>query len=92
MDYTTHLNTIIRYAREEAERLGTAQVMPDHLVLAILRVDDSKASQLLLQSGVDFADLKHDLDNHLFVSTYKLQLPDESTLEEFLIRQTKDYE
>lgn len=32
------------------------------------------------------------LDNHLFVSTYKLQLPDESTLEEFLIRQTKDYE
>ncbi len=68
MDYTTHLNTIIRYAREEAERLGTAQVMPDHLVLAILRVDDSKASQLLLQSGVDFADLKHDLDNHLFVS------------------------
>lgn len=32
------------------------------------------------------------MDNHLFVSTYKLQLPDESTLEEFLIRQTKDYE
>ena len=32
------------------------------------------------------------MDNHLFVSTYKLQLPDENTLEEFLIRQTKDYE
>lgn len=32
------------------------------------------------------------MDNHLFVSTYKLQLPDESTLEEFLIRQTKEYE
>ena len=32
------------------------------------------------------------MDNHLFVSTYKLQLPDESTLEEFLIRQTNDYE
>ena len=28
------------------------------------------------------------MDNHLFVSTYKLQLPDESTLEELLIRQT----
>ena len=68
MDYTQHLNTIIRSAREEAERLGTAQVMPDHLLLAILRVDESKASQLLLQSGVDFADLKHDIDNHLFVS------------------------
>ena len=32
------------------------------------------------------------MDNHLFVSTYKLQLPDESTLEEFLIKQTKEYE
>ncbi|MBR2196277.1 MAG: DUF1016 family protein [Salinivirgaceae bacterium] len=32
------------------------------------------------------------MDNHLFVSTYKLQLPDESTLEEFLMKQTKDYE
>ena len=32
------------------------------------------------------------MDNHLFVSTYKLQLPDENTLEEFLIQQTKDYE
>ena len=32
------------------------------------------------------------MDNHLFVSTYKLQLPDESTLEEFLIRQTKEFE
>ena len=32
------------------------------------------------------------MDNHLFVSTYKLQLPDENILEEFLMKQTKDYE
>ena len=32
------------------------------------------------------------MDNNLFVSTYKLQLPDENTLEEFLIKQTKEYE
>lgn len=32
------------------------------------------------------------MDNNLFVSTYKLQLPDENTLEEFLMTQTKDYE
>ena len=68
MDYTEHLNTILRYAREEAERLGTAQVMPDHLVLAILRVDDCKAGQLLLQSGVDAGELKRTIDAHLFVS------------------------
>lgn len=32
------------------------------------------------------------MDNHLFVSTYKLQLPDENTLEDFLTKQTKNYE
>ncbi len=68
MDYSPHLNTIIRYARQEAERLGTAQVMPDHLVLAILRVDESKAYQLLLQAGLDAAELKRTLDKHLFAA------------------------
>ena len=32
------------------------------------------------------------MDNQLFVSTYKLQLPDENTLKDFLTKQTKNYE
>ena len=38
MEQTQNLHTIFVYARQEAERLGNSEVMPDHLMLAILRL------------------------------------------------------
>lgn len=73
MDYTQHLNTVIRYARQEAERLGAQQVLPEHLVLAMLRLPDCRANQLLMQSGVDGYELKRTIDSHLFSPTRSTQ-------------------
>ena len=65
MEQTQNLHTIFVYARQEAERLGNTEVMPDHLMLAILRLGSGKAFELLMQAGIDPARLKQTLDNRL---------------------------
>ncbi len=86
MDYTQHLQTILLYARQEAERLGTQQVQPEHLVLAMTRLNDCKAYQLLLQSGVDLNEIKKTIDAHLFNATAQRAgvIPNSRTTERIL--------
>lgn len=62
MEKTRNLHTIFRYAKEEAERLGNRELLPDHLVLGILRLGQGKAFELLMQAGVNPNELKRTLD------------------------------
>ena len=62
MSYTNNLNSILHLSGQEAQRLGNDLVSPEHLVLAILRLTDCKAYQLLLQSGVDMTVCKSAMD------------------------------
>ena len=43
MQQTPNLHTIINYACEEAGRLGNAEILPDHMMLGILRLGAGKA-------------------------------------------------
>ncbi|MBR3409052.1 MAG: ATP-dependent Clp protease ATP-binding subunit [Paludibacteraceae bacterium] len=65
MPLTTRLNKILIYARDEAERLQNTEVEPEHLLLAILRLEDSTAYDLLMQAGLDATSAKEQLDQAL---------------------------
>lgn len=65
MEQTQNLHTIFVYARQEAERLGNSEVMPDHLILAILRLGSGKAFELLMQAGLNPVELKQAIDDRL---------------------------
>ncbi|MCQ2348042.1 MAG: ATP-dependent Clp protease ATP-binding subunit [Paludibacteraceae bacterium] len=65
MDYTQHLHTILHYAAEEATRLENTTILPDHLMLGILRLQEGKAYELLCRSGLVMDEFKRRLDERL---------------------------
>ena len=65
MEYTIRLNTILSYARQEAERIGNDQIFPDHLMLAILRLEEGTAYDLLVRADVNMNVLKERINNHM---------------------------
>ena len=50
------------YAQEEAERLQCPRVEPEHLLLAIIRLGEGSAYELLQQTSFDPAEAKRQLD------------------------------
>ena len=65
MQQTPNLHTIFSYASEEAGRLGNAEIMPDHLLLGIIRLGAGKAFELLMQAGMDPVECKRNIDERL---------------------------
>ena len=53
MPLTVRLNKILLFARDEAERTQSTLVTSEHLLLAILRLKEGVAYELLLQAGLD---------------------------------------
>ena len=71
---TNNLNTILLYAQQEAQRLGNSEVLPDHLMLGILRLANGKAFELLMQAGLNPVELKRAIDERLMqASTNEIQ-------------------
>lgn len=60
------LNSIIRYAREEAMRTGSYGIGPDHLFLGMMRHADNDGCRVMTGIGVDLMDFKRFIDSHLF--------------------------
>lgn len=65
MDYTQHTHTVLEFAKQEAERLQNISITPEHLVLGICRIQESKAYELLCRSGVVLDEFKLRLEDHL---------------------------
>ena len=65
MPLTTRLNKILIYARDEAERLQNEEILPEHLLLGILRLGEGTAYDLLQKAGLDTASAKEQLDGAL---------------------------
>ena len=63
MIITQNFNSILTYAQEEAQRLQCPRVEPEHLLLAIIRLGEGSAYELLLQAKFDPAEAKKQLDN-----------------------------
>lgn len=68
MQQTPNVHTILTYAREEAGRLGCVEIMPDHFMLGILRLEAGKAFELLMQAGMDPVAFKQKIDERLLQS------------------------
>jgi ATP-dependent Clp protease ATP-binding subunit ClpC len=69
MQQTSNLHTILLYAKQEAQRLGNTEILPDHMILGILRLADGKAYELLMQAGLNPVELKRSIDERLMQST-----------------------
>ena len=69
MQQTNNLHTILLYAQQEAQRLGNSEVLPDHLMLGILRLANGKAFELLMQAGLNPVELKRSIDERLMQAT-----------------------
>lgn len=65
MPLTVRLNKILIYARDEAERLQNTQILPEHLVLGILRLAEGQAYDLLRKAGLSAEEAKGNLDTAL---------------------------
>lgn len=65
MQQTQNLHTILLYAHEEAGRLGNTDIMPDHMMLGIIRLGAGKAFELLMQAGMDPIKVKQAIDERL---------------------------
>lgn len=65
MQQTNNLHSILLYAQQEAQRLGSTEIMPDHMILGILRLAEGKAYELLMQAGMNPVELKRSIDEHL---------------------------
>ena len=62
------LNSIIRYAREEAMRTGSYGISPDHLFLGMMRQADNNACKVLTGLGIDIDGFKRFIDSHIFTN------------------------
>ena len=62
------LNSIIRYAREEAMRTGSYGIGPDHLFLGMMRQGDNDACKVISALGVDIDAFKRFIDSHIFTN------------------------
>ncbi|MBR6034424.1 MAG: ATP-dependent Clp protease ATP-binding subunit [Paludibacteraceae bacterium] len=65
MVVTQNLNRIIIYAQDEAERLMNKQIEPEHLLLAIIRLNGSTAYEVLQQASFNAEEAKAHLDRSL---------------------------
>ena len=62
------LNSIIRYAREEAMRTGSYGIGPDHLFLGMMRQGDNDACKVMAALGIDIDAFKRFIDSHIFTN------------------------
>ena len=65
MVITQNFNRILIYAQEEAERLQCPKVEPEHLLLAIIRLGEGSAYELLCQTDFNPAEAKKQLDEDI---------------------------
>lgn len=64
--FSTDLQTILCYARDEAMRTGSYRIGADHIVLGLLRHRDNDPCRMLAACGVDPDALKAAIDEQLF--------------------------
>ncbi len=60
--YSEQLNNIFSYSVQEAERLGNAYVGPEHLLLGLIRLGNSRAFALMMQMDVDVEGVKRKIE------------------------------
>ena len=62
MTYTTNLNKVLLMSRQEAERLGSTHITPDHLLLGLIRFGKGRGYDLLKEAGLNMEKAKAALE------------------------------
>lgn len=65
MHFSDNLNHILRLSKDEAIRMDSKFVAPEHLLLAILCKKDCQASKALVGAGLDLHDLKTNIEKKI---------------------------
>lgn len=65
MTFNESLYKVFLFSRQEAERLGNDSVSPEHLLLGLLRMENSRGVKVLEACGVQLGDLKQRLENQV---------------------------
>ncbi len=64
-NFSNHAKTILTYSSEEAGRLQNNDILPEHLVLGIIRDGNSRAIDAMLSLGTDTRSLRAALESAL---------------------------
>ena len=76
-NYSQSLIDAWQYSREEAVRLGSSMLNPEHLFLGILRNSECEAVQKLKELNVNIKELKSAIENNYRSAELALTNPDE---------------
>ena len=57
-DFTNNVQLVLKYAKEEAVRLGHCYVGSEHLLLGIIKDNNGKAANILTSIGCDIQEMK----------------------------------
>lgn len=63
--FSDELNSVLNFSRQEAFRTGCRSIEPDHILLAVLRMESCQACRLLCALGVDTDSLKKHIDGKI---------------------------
>ena len=73
-NFTNRLQKVIRYAKEEASRLGSDYIGSEHLLLGIIRESDGLALQILENLGINKDQLKRRIENRITGSSLSISV------------------
>ena len=60
--FTQRVSDIIMYSKEEANRLRTSYIGPEHLLLGLIREGEGKAIEILFNLQINLQDIKNQLE------------------------------
>ena len=67
--FTPRVSDIIMYSKEEANRLNSTYIGPEHLLLGLIREGEGKAIEVLFNLQIDLKELKSEVENRLRTAT-----------------------
>ena len=67
LQLTEDLKNTLQFSREEAERLENNYISAEHFLLGILRIENYKAMDLMLDLSIDTVLFKSEVDNYMWL-------------------------
>jgi ATP-dependent Clp protease ATP-binding subunit ClpC len=69
--FSQHIKGVLGYSKEEAMRLGTPYIGPEHLFLGILRDGESEAVDVLQSLGINLYDIRKQIEEKIKPDIYQ---------------------
>lgn len=63
--FSQHIHDVLMYSKEEAIRLGTPYIGPEHLFLGILRDGEGQAVDALVDMGIDLYEIRKSVEEKI---------------------------